>query len=404
MQTTLEKKKRSVVGRAIICLVIILLACGGFLGLKSLKTPPAKIVRTERPLKVETISVHKTDVPVRLKGYGELKPIKQVDIAPEVAGRIVEIHPRLKAGEIIPEGELLFKINQESYQADYAINKERVAILEKDLVLAHKELSRVRDLYSKNKVGTAAGVELTEKTVNNAADRLALARLAMTRAKISYDNSTLFAPFSSRIVSAGIEEGQYVSPGKTVLTIADDSWLEVEVPLYSRDAVDWLVFSQEDISRNNWFGMRDQLPCRVKWTESEDAVFDGLLHRVSSYNAETRNVNIIIRVGRDANLQNRIQYGVPLVAGMFVSVEVPGRVMENVAPVPRIAVSFENSVYVVRDNRLYTVEVDVVRVQGDYAYIAQGLNEGDQVITTRLVTPLEGSKVQIVEGKGETAP
>jgi len=400
MQTVLEKKKRSVIGRAVICLAVLLLACGVFIGLKSMKKPPEKTAREERPIKVETISVYRKDVPVWLKGYGELRPIRQVEIASEVAGRIVEIHPRLQAGEIITEGELLFKINDIDYRTDYQINKDRVSILNKDLELAQRELKRVKTLFTKNKVGTAAGVDLAEKTVNTAADRLAQAQLAMTRAKISYDRSMVVAPFTLRIIATDLEAGQYVSPGKTLVTVADDSWFEVEVPIYSRDAVDWLVFSSTEIADRNWFAFQDKVKCQVRWTESGEAVFDGLLHRVSSYSAETRNVIIIVRVGRDENEQNRVRYGMPLVAGMFVSVEIPGRIMKDVAPVPRIAVSFENSVHVVRDNRLYTVPVKVVRIQGDYAYIADGLNEGDQVITTRLVNPLDGSQVKVVASSG----
>ena len=180
------------------------------------------------------------------------------------------------------------------------------------------------------------------------------------------------------------------------MTIADDSWLEVEVPIYSRDAVDWLVFSPHHIADQNWFEVREPIEARVRWTESDSALFRGHVHRVSSYSAETRNVRVVIRVGREENRSLRAAYGVPLVAGMFVAVEIPGRIMENVAPIPRVAVSFENRVYLVKNNRLATAHVEVVRLQGEYAYIAGGLEEGDQVITTRLVNPLEGSRLIVV--------
>ena len=391
-----EKRKRSIIGRAIICLLVLAAAGGGFVALKSVKQPPVKANRQERPLKVETFTAHKKDVPVFLNGYGELKPIKQVAISAEVAGRVIEVHPRLQAGEHIPEGELLFRIDDSEYETEYQLNKKRVAILRKDLELAKKELSRVRTLFDKNKVGTAAGVEAAEKTVNNSADRLAQAELATSRAQYDYVRSVVLAPFTARVVMSDLEQGQYVTPGKTIITIADDSWLEVEVPIYSRDAAEWLIFSPDDIINQNWFEISQHIEARVRWTESEDAIFNGFVHRVSSYSAETRNVHVVIRIGREENKDNRATHGVPLVAGMFVSVEIPGRIMENVIPIPRVAVSFENRVSLVRNDRLATVEVEVVRVQGDYAYIGSGLEEGDQIVTTRLVNPLEGSKLIIV--------
>ena len=86
----------------------------------------------------------------------------------------------------------------------------------------------------------------------------------------------------------------------------------------------------------------------------------------------------------------------PLVEGMFCSVEIPGRPMETVFRLPRWAVSFSNTVYTVQKNRLKTVPVTVVRSQGEQTFVSRGLAEGDRVVTTRLVDPLENSLLEIV--------
>jgi hypothetical protein len=85
----------------------------------------------------------------------------------------------------------------------------------------------------------------------------------------------------------------------------------------------------------------------------------------------------------------------PLVEGMFCSVQIPGRTLTGVFRLPRQAVSFENTVYTVVDNRLKTVSVNVARLEGDFAYIAEGLNPGDTVVTTRLIDPLENTLLEI---------
>ena len=71
--------------------------------------------------------------------------------------------------------------------------------------------------------------------------------------------------------------------------------------------------------------------------------------------------------------------------------------MLQVVELPRWAVSFENTVYVIRDERLETVPVQVARVQDNKAYIRKGISQSDMVITTRLVNPLERSLVQIID-------
>ena len=77
--------------------------------------------------------------------------------------------------------------------------------------------------------------------------------------------------------------------------------------------------------------------------------------------------------------------------------------MEQVVELPRSAVSFENTVYVIRDGRLETVPVQVARVQDNKAYISKGISQGDMVITTRLVNPLERSLVQVLNRRAQTS-
>jgi hypothetical protein len=89
----------------------------------------------------------------------------------------------------------------------------------------------------------------------------------------------------------------------------------------------------------------------------------------------------------------------PLVEGMFCSVEIPGRPMVNVVRLPRWAVSFNNTVYIVKNNRLKTVPVTVIRSQDEQTFISAGLVEGDRVIITRLVDPMENSLLEIVDKK-----
>ncbi len=76
--------------------------------------------------------------------------------------------------------------------------------------------------------------------------------------------------------------------------------------------------------------------------------------------------------------------------------------MKQVVELPRWAVSFENTVYVIRDGRLVTVPVVVARVQDNKSYISTGLKDGEQVVTTRLVNPLERSLVKVVGGSRST--
>jgi len=397
-----EKQEKSiratVLIRVVVCLIIILMGFGGFKFLASKKKAPSQIEQVERAIRVETVTATFKNVPVEIESHGELRSIRMVEIAAEVAGSVVEVHPRLQTGEVIAKGELLFAIDDRDYRSEYESNKTRFAILKRDKELTAKELQRVRTLFEKNKVGTRAGVEKTEQAANNSADRLAQIQQAMTRAEIKLERCKVFAPFTCRITFKKIETGQYVAPGKIVLGLADDSVLELEVPLDSRDAYKWLQFTDakdhKPATSEAWFAGLKPVQCAVTWTEDVNNRATGILNRVSVFDEKTRTVKVILRIeSKQLAQQNSV---IPLVSGMFCRATIPGKSMEQVVELPRWAVSFENTVYMVHEGRLQTVPVVVVRVQNNNAYISRGLTEGDTVITTRLVSPLEHSLVQVV--------
>lgn len=400
-----EQQKNSmgttVLIRVIACIIILLIGFGGFKFLKGRKKAPVQAAQVERPLQVEVIAASFKDVPVQIVAHGELRSIRMVEIAAEVAGSVVEVHPRLQTGEVIAQGELLFAIDDRDYRIDYESNKIRLAILKRDKELTASELMRVRTLFEKNKVGTRAGVEKAEQAANSSVDRLAQVQQAMTRAEIKLERCKVFAPFTCRITSKKIEKGQYVAPGKIVLGLADDSILELEVPLDSRDAFDWLQFEEgrsgDAVVSEAWFASVKPVQCEVTWTEDGSNSAMGLVNRVSSFDEKTRTVKVILQLdSRQFAHQDR---PMPLVSGMFCRVTIPGESMHQVVELPRWAVSFENTIYVVHDGRLETLPVQVARVQDNKAYISKGIKQGDIVVTTRLVNPLERSLVQVIKAK-----
>ncbi|MBW2238250.1 MAG: hypothetical protein JRF39_04230 [Deltaproteobacteria bacterium] len=46
-------------------------------------------------------------------------------------------------------------------------------------------------------------------------------------------------------------------------------------------------------------------------------------------------------------------------------------------------------------DRLKTLPVNVVRMDGENVYVAGGINTGDMVVTTRLIDPLENTLLEI---------
>ena len=395
----IEKSKKPVkivFTSIVISITVLLLGVMGMAMLASMKTPPAEAKNGERPLRVEAVQIEQEDVPVFITGYGEVKALNVVPIAPEVSGKIVKIHPRLEAGEMIPKGEILFEIDPRDYVTLYKTSRDRLKILNRSQELAKIDYERMQVLFERDNVVSQATVEKAEKAMLSAADLASQIAQVLEQAETDLARCKVRAPFNARIKSVSLEKGQYVTPGQNVVTLADDSVLEIQVPLDSRDARKWLRFNGEKTNgKTAWFSGLEQVSCKIRWTENNNGqTWNGRLHRVVEFDQQTRTLTVAVRVDAETATKKNLR-SLPLVEGMFCSVEIPGRTLHKVFRLPRQAVSFENTVYTAVDNRLKTVPVEMVRIDGEYCYVAQGLNVGDTVVITRLIDPLENALLEI---------
>lgn len=423
-----------------VCAALILFGLLGMVALASLKKPPAEAKNGESVLKVNTLAVQSENVPVTITGYGQVKTLNSVNISAEVAGQVLSVHPRLEVGEVIDEGELMFRIDERNYTAALAQSRaeveqmssivsrlekqsandtERLKTLERSRDLAKAEFDRVRNLLRQHSVGSRSSVDRAEQAYNTAEDQanqmalavalnpsrikeaqsnLAAAMARLDQAQTNVDRCRITAPFKGHLTKADVEQGQYVTPGQPLLTLSDDSILEILVPLDSRDVCLLRFADNQEVNELAWFGRPEPVTCSIHWTEDKKGhTWTGRLHRIVAYDHQTHTITVAVRV--DAATAVSKTGGMPLVEGMFCSVAIPGHSLEAAFRLPRSVVSFENTVFMAEENRLKTVDVQVARIEGDYAYIISGLRNGDQVIITRLVDPLENSLLEILPGK-----
>ena len=445
MDSRINSNRRRLAFRVVVCALILAAGAGIMAWLVATRKPPVEVKASERALPVEVVRVRPVDTQVWLEGFGQAEALNRVDIAPEVSGRVIRINPGLEEGNVIAKGELLFAIDERDYRAAYddaraavarwetsvarlekqfELEKKRLVTIERNRDLARAEYLRAKKLFEANQVGTRSGVEQAEQAYNAAVDladqleqavalfpmrikeaksALAAARARKVATAARLERCRVTAPFTGRIEFVRLEKDQFVSPGQRVLTLADDSILEIRVPLSSEEAGRWLRFGRGD-RRRAWFAPLEKVACRVSSTaHGKVNHWRGTLDRVVDFSPKSRTVTVAVRIEAPQACSSEPE-GLPLVAGMFCTVRIPGRILPRIIALPREAVSFENTVYKVVDGRLKTTRVVVARSQGDQVFISAGLEPGDLVIVTRLVNPLENSLVRYTlagRNKGE---
>ncbi len=403
------------------------------------KLPIREVAQTLRIIEVQSTTI----VPQAI-GYGESAPSKLFQAIAEVKGKIVELHPDLKSGSFIREGELLVAIDKtdveitiKKLQAEIARSEASVheltatqdnldsglAIEQSSLKLANRELDRLEKLQKQNAISASdvddqrRNVLAQQQTVQNLKNSLNLlpAQIQSAEASIAVSNANLasserdlercqiVAPFNCRLGDVDLELNEVVSVGQLLLTAQAIDKLEIEAQFgidkivrliqpdsQSPNMVRGLTADPQEIVRNFFdfdvtlrYGAGDA-------RASRDAKFERLREQLDT---QARTVGIVVSVNqpfqRDGNAREN---GPPPVPGTYCQVELRGKPISQAFVVPRSAIR-DAAVYLVDDeNRLRTRQVKILLEQQDFVAV-QLLAPGDRVIVSDPIPAIEGMLV-----------
>jgi RND family efflux transporter MFP subunit len=343
-----------------------------------------------------------------------------------VAGRIVDIHPRLRDGEIISKGSPLLQIDPVDYQLNLAQAEAELAELEveatnakaslsieeRSLSIAQREFQRISKLAKK---GTASQSDVDDaernlltsrnavQNVNNTLALLPTKRKVLeakrTQAERDLENTRLLAPFNLRVTNMSIELDQYASKGETL--VAGDAVDRVEViARFPMSSLRRLFIGQErrNITAELMTGnLADfvALQPRVKLDLGTTiAEWEAEFVRFSdTVDPETRTMGVVVAVDKPFE---KIEPGrrPPLSKGMFVQVLLQGKPQPGRIVIPRYAVR-DSVVYLADDeNRLRRQPVDLLFSQGEISVIASGITAGQKVVVSDLVPAVSGMQLE----------
>ena len=83
-----------------------------FSWIKESQQSPVRLVDQPIAKKVRMQIVQGVDFVPKITGFGEVKPSQTWKAVAQVSGRITDLHPRLRNGELISQGDLLIQIGR----------------------------------------------------------------------------------------------------------------------------------------------------------------------------------------------------------------------------------------------------------------------------------------------------
>jgi HlyD family secretion protein len=235
-----KKVKLSIAGVATLVIVLV----GSLAAAKS--GTKAVDVRVE--------AVENRDLVASVTASGQVQPQTKVDIASDVAGKIMQL--AVKEGQMVSKGQFLLQIDQEQAQAAVARSAAALAAAQAQNAQARANLIQSERSYERTAAMKKSNPQLvsdeqmeqlkTAWDVNQAlveasGHSVEQARAALNDARSGLGKTTIYAPMAGRVTRLVVEQGETAVPGTfnkdaaTLLTISDMSVLETKVRVDETD-------------------------------------------------------------------------------------------------------------------------------------------------------------------------
>ncbi len=335
-------------------------------------------------------------------GSGTVRPAREVDISPQVGGRVENVSPALVSGGRVEAGQTLFQIEQADYRyrvevamADVAAR--RVALLEarEQAEIAAEEYGSFSRRQSDIAAAQPSPLTLRQPQLQAAEAAFVQAEAALAQARLELSRTAVAAPFDGYVRTESVAVGQIVVPRQILGSLFAADAAEVPVALPDDDAA--LLPALWTLGA----GGRPQPAAARVIAEYGGRRFawSGHVDRAeASVDAQTRTVDVVIRVPEPfapgSPLDGPVAGGnPPLLIGGFVDAEIEGIAMADLYRIPRAALQAGNEVWVVNDGAVAIVPVRVLQRTDDAAYVSGPLADGQSVITGGLQFAAEGMRV-----------
>lgn len=328
------------------------------------------------------------DVQLTVSTQGEARPRTEIDLVPEVGGKIVYVSPNFLEGGIFKKGEVLIRIEDSDYKVAEIRASANVAQAEQLLVREMAEGQIAKQDYEELGRGGASPLALREPQRQQAEAALLAAQADLENARLQLTRTSVRAPFAGRVRSKQSDIGQFVSPGSRLGRIFSTDVIEVRLPLTDQD-LSKIDLPISFFAENPDDALDVELSAIVS---GKRRVWNGKIMRTdSAYDTQTRALFAFAEVfdpyGAGASDEN-----IPLSPGLFVNAKIKGKTFENVIVMPRDGLRPDNEVYIIDDKGKAEIrKVTVLDTDSQRAVITSGVAPQELV----LLSPMERSRVDM---------
>lgn len=353
-----------------------------------LNSKPEERQRNFNTLAVIAEYAVRDDVQLQVRTQGEARPQIEINLVPEVGGKIVYVSPNFIEGGIFKKGESLVRIEDADFQVGVIRAEANVAQAEQNLVREVAEGDVARRDYEELGRGNPSPLALREPQQAQARAALQAAEAELQGAKLNLSRTSVEAPFAGRVRTKSSDIGQFVAPGTQLARIFSSNIVEVRLPL-SNDQLSKLDLPLAFVAESRETAPKVKLKAQIAGALR---TWDARIMRTdAAYDTQTRSLFAIAEVV-DPYGKGVSATGVPLAPGLFLDAEIEGKKFEDVIIIPRDGLRPQDEVYVVDDKGKAEIrKVEVLDTTAERAVLKSGVEPGELVV----LSPMERSRVEM---------
>ena len=212
--------------------LVLAVSIGIVQALSAAKPEPEKKEEAQRLISLYVDEVKTDTVTISVQTQGEVRPKTEIDLIPQVSGRIVGISESFAEGAEFGPGETLIKIDDTNYKLAVIRAQARVAEAEVGVQreLANAKIKKEHWLDKQNS-GEPTPYALNKPQVMEAEAKLLSAESDLKEAQLNVARTEINVPFLGRVREKSVGIGQYVTAGTHLGRVFSTDTVEIRLPL-----------------------------------------------------------------------------------------------------------------------------------------------------------------------------
>ncbi|MBB1486776.1 efflux RND transporter periplasmic adaptor subunit [Oceanospirillum sediminis] len=368
---------------------VIVLASMVALAWYIMQNPPEKgQFRPPEPvgIKVQSLTLHRQNYQVTFDRLARVQAQTSTQLIARVSGEVLYINPLFRSGGRVKKDDLLLRLDQTDLKNDLLIAR---AALTEAVQALDEEKARVEDAAQawrlSGRKDSPSDRVLRKPQLIAAKARVKSEQVKVQKVENDLERTYIRAPFDAIVLNQAINIGQPVSQGNVLGELRAELGYELRIALNERE----LPFV--DLPVNGDKGAEFTLAYEQGGMEMTDQKNTGYLTRTEdALDTETLQLITIghVEFDEDDNLKYQMR------PGRYIRVRIKGRVLDQVLVVPNTSIYQGSYVYLAENQKLKRQKISVLWRDDDVSIIQQGLQEGDELITTPLGQVVSGTRVQ----------